>query len=276
MSASFISLRNLVVSYGASAQTRIDSLDIHEGSCHAFVGESGSGKTTVLLAMLGLLPPRVARVEGSIKIGEHQITQDDGPRMREVRRRDIAMITQSPHGSFPATMRIGRFMYLALKARGLTSSEIKDRIADSIQRVHLHASILDRYSFQISGGQAQRCAIALSVALRKPVIVADEPTSALDMTVQAGVISLLAEIRQEQRVTVVLISHDLAVVSQLADEIVVMKDGKVVEEGQTSEVLGSPRQNYTRELIRSIPVLTGAIERTSGGSDQHGESSKSS
>jgi ABC-type dipeptide/oligopeptide/nickel transport system ATPase component len=160
------------------------------------------------------------------------------------------MIMQSPRASLNPTMRIGRYASRALELHGIDGG-IEAALAD----VSLDPAILRRYPHQVSGGQAQRFAIALAVALRAGVLLADEPTSALDVTVQAQVVDLLRRVRDEHGTAVLFISHDLAVVGQLADRVTIMREGEVVEQGPADRVLRAPSDGYTRALIDAVPAI---------------------
>jgi ABC-type glutathione transport system ATPase component len=250
-----ISVRDLEVRYGSRLVSRIPALDVAAGQCVALVGESGSGKTSALQAIMGLGSFSGARVCGSVLIDGVEVIGASDRKLREVHGSAITLVSQSPQAALNPTMRLGRLASLALKQHGVRGAEAKERIADALGRVVLPADILRRYPHEVSGGQAQRFCIALAVALRVRCIAADEPTSALDVTVQAEILRLLDELRRQRGMAVVLVSHDLALVSTLADQIVVMKDGEVVESGSRDRVLTSPTDDYTRELLAAVPVL---------------------
>jgi peptide/nickel transport system ATP-binding protein len=245
-----IALRDVEIAFGSRVVARVPSLDLRDGEVVGLAGESGSGKSMTALAILGLAPSVGASVRGSITLdGEELVGAPEG-RLRELRGRRIAMIMQSPRASLNPTMRLGRYASRALALHGIDGG-IEDALAD----VSLDASILRRYPHQISGGQAQRFAIALAVALRAGVLLADEPTSALDVTVQAQVVELLRRVRDEHGTAVLFISHDLAVVGQLADRVTIMRDGEVVEQGPADRVLRAPSAGYTRALIDAVPAI---------------------
>jgi ABC-type glutathione transport system ATPase component len=254
-----ISVRDLEVRYGSRLVSRIPALDVAAGQCVALVGESGSGKTSALQAIMGLGSFSGARVCGSVLIDGVEVIGASDRKLREVHGSAITLVSQSPQAALNPTMRLGRLASLALKQHGVRGAEAKERIADALGRVVLPADILRRYPHEVSGGQAQRFCIALAVALRVRCIAADEPTSALDVTVQAEILRLLDELRRQRGMAVVLVSHDLALVSTLADQIVVMKDGQVVESGSRDAVLSAPSAEYTRELLAAVPVLGPSI-----------------
>jgi ABC-type glutathione transport system ATPase component len=205
------------------------------------------------LAILGLARSVGATVRGSITLeGEELVGAPEG-RLRALRGRRIAMVMQSPRASLNPTMRLGRYFERTLKLHGVADGP--DRMHDALADVSLDPGVLRRYPHQISGGQAQRFAIALAVALRAGVLLADEPTSALDVTVQAQVVELLRRLRDEHGTAMLFISHDLAVVGQLADRVMVMRDGDVVEQGEAQRVLRAPSDAYTRALLDAVPVI---------------------
>jgi ABC-type glutathione transport system ATPase component len=162
---------------------------------------------------------------------------------------------QSPQAALSPTMRLGTLMRRALARHGVRGDAARTRAADAVAAVLLDGDILRRYPHEVSGGQAQRFAIALAIALGAEIIVADEPTSALDVTVQAEVVAVLRRLRDERGLALLLVSHDLALVSTIADRVLIMRDGRVVESGQAATVFATPANPYTRELIAAIPVL---------------------
>jgi ABC-type glutathione transport system ATPase component len=162
---------------------------------------------------------------------------------------------QSPRAALNPTLRLGQLFERTLRLHGVPRAELRARTVDGMQSVMLEPELLDRYPHEISGGQAQRFAIALALALHADVLLADEPTSALDVTVQAEVVALLQRVRDERGTAMLFISHDLAVIGELADRIVVMRRGEVVETGATLDVLLEPKAAYTRELIAAVPRI---------------------
>ncbi|WP_327047745.1 ABC transporter ATP-binding protein [Microbispora sp. NBC_01189] len=248
-----ISVRDLVVRIGDRVIASVPELDVAAGECVAIVGESGSGKTTTLLSTLGLV--HGADVAGSIRVGETDVLTASPARLREIRGSRAALVVQSPQAALNPTMRLGTLMRRALARHGIKGARARERAEEAVRAVLLDPEILRRHPHQVSGGQAQRFVIALALALGAQVLLADEPTSALDVTVQAEVVAVLRRLRDERGLAVLLVSHDLALVSTIADRVVVMRDGAVVESGPAAEVFARPRDPYTRELIAAVPRL---------------------
>ncbi|WP_141578152.1 ABC transporter ATP-binding protein [Actinomadura sp. WMMA1423] len=248
-----LTAENLRVRAGDLLLASLDELSVGPGECAAIVGESGSGKTTALNAMLGLTDG--LQVSGRIVVNGTDVVTADERTLSRMRGSVIALVSQSPQASLNPTMRLGTLLKRVLARHGLRGAEARERTEEALRSVLLDPGLLRRYPHQVSGGQAQRFAIAMAVALRADVILADEPTSALDVTVQAAVLDLLARLRDEHGIALVFVSHDLAVVSGIADHVVVMRQGEVVEAGPAAGVLQSPSAAYTRELLDAVPAI---------------------
>ncbi len=233
----------------------IENLTIADGEIVGLAGESGSGKSMTTLAVLGLARTVGATVEGSIRLNGRELVGLPERDMRQVRGRRIAAIFQSPAMAFNPVFRVGSVASRALRLHGLTGTEAADRMAIGMRQMLLSADLLRRYPGQLSGGQLQRVAIALAIALRAQVLLADEPTSALDVTVQAEVLDLLRGLRATEGMSVLFISHDLAVVAELCDRVAVMRAGVIVEQGEAAQVLAAPTDPYTSDLLAAVPAL---------------------
>jgi ABC-type glutathione transport system ATPase component len=244
-----IEVRDLRVAYGGRVVADVPELDVGAGECVAIVGESGSGKSTTLLALLGLTTD--AEISGHIRVCGVDVLTAPPRRLREIRGARAALVMQSPQAALSPATRLGVLMRRALRLHGRPATE--QVMAEAMEAVLLDPALLRRYPHEISGGQAQRFAIALAIALGAEVILADEPTSALDVTVQAEVVAVLRGLRAERGLALLLVSHDLALVSTIADRVLVMKEGVVVESGRAVEVLAAPVHPYTRELLEAVP-----------------------
>jgi ABC-type glutathione transport system ATPase component len=250
-----IAVRDLEVAFGERVVARVPSLDLPRGEVVGLAGESGSGKSMTALAILGLAGHAGATVRGSITLEGRELVGLPEGELREIRGRRIAMVMQSPRGALAPTLRLGALFERTLRLHGVEKAECARRAESAMAEVHLAQDVLRRYPHQVSGGQAQRFAIALALALRADVLLADEPTSALDVTVQAEVVELLRRVRDEHGTAVLFISHDLAVIGELAERVVVMRSGEVVESGPARTVLTTPSAGYTRELIGAVPAI---------------------
>lgn len=250
-----ICIRDLRVLYGDRVVAHVPELDLAAGTIVGIAGESGSGKSQTALAVMGLSAHAGATVTGSITLDGLELVTLPAAGWRPIRGRRIAMIMQSPRAALNPTIKLGSLFSRTLRLHDVPKAEIPARMREALNEVVLSSDILDRYPHQVSGGQAQRFAIALVSALRAEVVIADEPTSALDVTVQAEVIEVLRELRDRHGTALLFISHDLAVISELADQVTIMRAGEVVETGSTQQILGSPQQDYTRDLLAAVPVI---------------------
>ena len=252
-----LSVRDLRVSLRGRTLASLPELELGAGECVSLVGESGSGKTTSLMTVLGLNRGSGLDCEGSISLfGIDPLTASEG-RLRGIRGRRVSLIMQSPQSALNPTLKLGALLMRVLAAHGIGKSDARTRMGEAFASVRLADDLADRYPHQVSGGQAQRFAIALALALGSEMIAADEPTSALDMTVQAEITALLQELCRDRGLGLLLVSHDLALVSTLADRVVVMKDGEVVDSADTVRVLTRPSSSYTVELINAGLSLGG-------------------
>jgi peptide/nickel transport system ATP-binding protein len=250
-----LAIRDLEVSFGSRRVVSIGDLRRSHGEIVGLAGESGSGKSMTTLAVLGLAHTVGASVRGSITLDGQELTTLSPADLRAVRGRRIAAIFQSPATAFSPVYKVGSMFTRALRLHGAGKSEAADRAAEAMRQVLLAPGLLRRYPSQLSGGQLQRVAIAVAVALRAEVLLADEPTSALDVTVQAEVLDLLRGLRESTGMSILFISHDLAVVAELCDRVAVMRDGLIVEQGPARQVLSRPANPYTIELLESVPRL---------------------
>ncbi|WP_296500525.1 ABC transporter ATP-binding protein [uncultured Actinomyces sp.] len=225
------------------------SFCIRKGTTTALVGESGSGKSTVANIILNLIDPTSGKV---FHDGVDLSTL--GPRELFALRRIMQPVFQNPYGSLDPMYSIFRVIEEPLRVHGIgTAKEREARVAELLDMVSLPRSVVRRYPHELSGGQRQRVAIARALALKPEIVVLDEAVSALDVLVQAQILRLLSDLQSELELTYLFITHDLAVVRQIADDVVVMEHGRIVESGVADELFANPRQDYTRELIRAVP-----------------------
>ena len=221
------------------------SVVLKQGQTIGIVGESGSGKSTLARALLRLLPS-----EGAIKFEGRDIAKLSKEEMRPLRKQ-IQIVLQDPFGSLSPRMTAGQIVTegLLVHEPSITARERDARAVQALQEVQLDPKLRNRYPHEFSGGQRQRIAIARAIILKPRLIVLDEPTSALDRQVQGQIIELLRDLQIKNNLSYLFISHDLAVVRAMADHIMVMKDGRLVEQGTPDEILENPREDYTKRLM---------------------------
>ena len=252
-------LRDLRIAFNPRTVVDLEHLELGSGEILGLAGESGSGKSITALAVLGLASTLGARVQGSVRLDGEELVGASERRLREIRGSRIAMIFQSPVSSLDPLLRVGELFERTLRLHGVDRREASERAKGAFREVLLSPDLLSRYPNELSGGQAQRIAIALALALRSEVLIADEPTSALDVTVQAEILDLLRGVREERGMSVLFISHDLAVIAELCDRVAVMRLGRIVEEGATARVLGQPVDAYTKLLVAAVPRIGAGI-----------------
>ena len=246
---------------GDVAAVKDVSLDVRAGEVLAIVGESGSGKTVTARSILGLLP-ETARVDGVVLLGSGTQADDivtvDEARLRELRGTEVAMIFQEPSSALNPVYTVGWQLAEGLRAHGnVTRRAARARAIEMLARVGIPnpSRRVDDYPHQFSGGQKQRVVIAMALALAPSVIVADEPTTALDVTVQAEILDLLRQLRDETGTAIVLITHNMGVVADLSDRVAVMLNGRIVETAPSRELFAAPKHEYTQRLLAAVPRL---------------------
>ena len=249
--------------WGARAQVMaLDSVDLslHAGRSLGIVGASGSGKSTLARLVMALDVPTAGRV-----LWQGQDPQQLDTRTLQRERRHIQMVFQDPFGALDPRQRVARIVAEPLAAQGdTTRTEQRRAAAEVLEQVGLRADVLDQYPHEFSGGQRQRIAIARALITRPRIIVADEPVSALDVSVQAQVLNLMQQLARDFGVTYLLISHDLAVVQHLCDEVAVLHQGRIVEQGPPEQLFQSPTHAYTRALVAALPLAPGAVQMPLG------------
>jgi ABC-type glutathione transport system ATPase component len=249
--ATALAVRELRVAYDPSAAPVVDgvSFALRRGRALGLVGESGSGKSTIARAIVGI----VGAQSGSVQLDGEELTALRGARRRAAVRR-VQLVPQDPYASLNPRMTVSAAIAEGCDP-GLSAPERARQVARLLAEVALDPALAQRYPHQLSGGQRQRVAIARALAVRPAILIADEITSALDTSVQAGVLDLLRELRAELDLTLLFISHDLAVVSQVCDDVAVLHRGRIVEHGSIADVFAVPQAPYTRSLLEAVPRL---------------------
>ena len=232
------------------------SFTIPNNKVVAIVGESGSGKSLTALSILRLLSEKTYASSGSIVFNQNEIFSLDINDIQKIRGNDIAMIFQEPMSALNPTMAIGeQLIEMCERHLNIASTDIKEKINNLIKKVKLNhiKNLLNKYPHEISGGQKQRIMIAMALLCSPSLLIADEPTTALDVTVQKEIIQLIKKLQKSEKLSVLFISHDLSLVKQIADHIIIMKDGKIIEQGTNNKIFNSPKELYTKALISIRP-----------------------
>jgi peptide/nickel transport system ATP-binding protein len=240
------------------------SFALESGRTLGVVGESGSGKSVTFLTVMGLVDPKQASVSGSVKVDGEEILGASSRRLRQIRGAQIGMIFQDPMTSLNPVKTIGwQLEEAVLIHQDVTRKEARKRAIDILKEVEIpHAeSRVDAYPHQFSGGMRQRVMIAMALINNPEIVIADEPTTALDVTTQAQILRLMRRLQEEHRMAIVMITHDLGVVAELADDVIVMYGGKVVEQSKVDDLFAKPEMPYTWGLLGSLPRLNSAGKR---------------
>jgi len=254
---SILSVRDLRVDFKALQAVQGVSFDVPEHGTVALVGESGSGKSVTALSILGLLPSN-ARASGQILFDGKDLRKLSPRELRALRGAGISMVFQEPMTSLNPVFSIGFQIGEALREHlGLSRREVRARVLELLMEVGLSdpEAKLERYPFQLSGGEQQRAMIAMAIACEPKLLIADEPTSALDVTVQKQILDLIAALQARRRMAMLFITHDLTLVSQIAERVVVMRQGGIREQGTVKQVFEEPRDDYTRMLLEARPRI---------------------
>lgn len=254
LSVSFATDRGMVKS------VRDVSFTVREGEILSIVGESGSGKSVTLLSLLGLHDPKTTRVDGAVAFQGKRIMDMSAQQMRRIRGKDIGLISQDPMTALTPVYTIGWQIAEQIRAHEpISARAARLRAIELLGEVGLSnpGEAVDRYPHQLSGGMRQRAVIAMALSCNPALLVADEPTTALDVTVQAQVLDLLLRLRKDFGSAIILITHDMGVVAEVADQVAVMYAGRIVERGPTDQIFTNPMHPYTWGLMGSIPPLTG-------------------
>ena len=252
-----LQLKNVSVAFDFNNVVNRINFQLKPNSILGVVGESGSGKSVSSLAILGLLP-KTAKIKGEIHFKEDNLLNYSEKEFQKIRGNKISMIFQEPMSSLNPTLKCGFQVEEILQQHTkLSSKEIKEEVISLFKKVKLPRpeAIFSSYPHQISGGQKQRVMIAMAIACKPKVLIADEPTTALDVTVQKEIIYLLKELQEENGMSILFITHDLALVSEIANDVVVMYKGSIIEKGTVEEIFLNPKEDYTKALINSKPNL---------------------
>lgn len=251
LNKSYISKKNLFSVAREHIAVKDVSFSLYDGEVLGIVGESGCGKSTLVKSVIRMIEPD----SGKIELFGKDFLKLNGKELKQTRR-NIRMIFQDPYSSLNPRMTVYDIIAEPLTIeRKYTREQISNKVKATMKRVGLDLSYLRRYPHEFSGGQRQRIVIARAIITDPRIVICDEPVSALDVSIQAKVLNLLNELKEELGISYIFISHDLEVVRHIADRVIVMRDGEFVEEGTCSEVFDLARSSYTKELIDSIPTI---------------------
>lgn len=259
-----LDVKNLEISYGDNEPVvRGVTFQLEEGEILAIVGESGSGKTTVIRSIQHVLPGG-GHISGGQVIFDGEDTQKQTPeRHRQLDGEVVSMIFQDSGAMMNPIRTIGKQFREYLALHGITDEkEAHDRMIEMLTQVRLPdpEQILKSYSFELSGGMRQRVGIAMAMAFHPKLLLADEPTSALDVTTQAAIVKEMMEVRNKMNTAIIIVTHNMGVASYMADRIMVMREGEVVEYGKTEDVIYHPKEEYTKMLLAAVPTMGGKSE----------------
>lgn len=247
-----LTVEDLVVAYGKKRIVHCVNFFVKRGEILIIAGESGSGKSTILKAIGGLLGKGGAIIDGQIFFDGKEITFLSEGQRRELSGAEIGFIFQNVGASFCPIRTIGEQIFESVKAHHDCDKKFfRERAIELMQKINLKPEVLDEYPFRLSGGMAQRAGILAATILEPKLLLADEPTSALDVVNQIGVVKELLNLRERQKISIVLVTHDLRIAKRMADKILIMKNGRQVEFGTRQQIFNEPQEIYTRELLKA-------------------------
>ena len=261
MNREILNLKNLSVSYGDINILKDIDLSLKKGEILGIVGESGSGKSTLIKSIMGILDEN-ASIDGEINFEGKDLASLSLKDYRKIKGKEISMIFQNPTEYFNPTRKISKQFIETIRSHNdISKQEIQKKSINTFKFLGLQdgKKIWNSYPFELSGGMNQRVAIALSIMLEPKILLADEPTSALDVTVQAQVVKELLKLRQKLKTSIILVTHNIGVASYMSDNIGVMYGGRIIEYGESEELINNPKHPYTKMLINSVPVINGNI-----------------
>ena len=261
MNREILNLKNLSVSYGDINILKDIDLSLKKGEILGIVGESGSGKSTLIKSIMGILDEN-ASIDGEINFEGKDLASLSLNDYRIIKGKEISMIFQNPTEYFNPTRKISKQFIETIRSHNdISKQEIQKKSINTFKFLGLQdgKKIWNSYPFELSGGMNQRVAIALSIMLEPKILLADEPTSALDVTVQAQVVKEILKLRQKLNTSIILVTHNIGVASYMSDNIGVMYGGRIIEYGESEELINNPKHPYTKMLINSVPVINGNI-----------------
>ena len=261
MTAELLRIQNLTITPANDLTRKLVndvSFVIAPGKTTCVVGESGSGKSLTALSVMGLLSKQLKQTSGTISFQEQLLTGLNNEQMRQIRGCKIGMIFQEPMTSLNPVLTVGYQISEPLSLHlGLRGDALNQRVAALLEQVGIPTDRANSYPDELSGGQRQRVMIAMSIACEPAMLIADEPTTALDVTVQAQILKLLDELKTRMNMGMLLITHDFGVVADIADDVIVMFRGQIVESGAVADVLQNPKHPYTKALLECVPDAEG-------------------
>ena len=243
-----LEVNNLRITVNSKVLVDNISFKLDENKTLGIIGQSGSGKTLTVLSIMGLLDRKVYKISGNIKFLNKEILGLNEKEIALIRLSDIAMVYQNPFNTFSPVEKINKQLDRIYRIKKLKRDDIK--IKKLLEKVSLNESYLKKYPHEMSGGELQRMVIVTALLLKPEIIIFDEPTTSLDINTGRSIIKLLKKLKKEERFSIIFISHDLDMIEDVSDELIVMKNGKIVEKGKALEVINNPKDEYSRKLLK--------------------------
>lgn len=243
-----LEVNNLRITVNSKVLVDNISFKLDENKTLGIIGQSGSGKTLTVLSIMGLLDRKVYKISGNIKFLNKEILGLNEKEIALIRLSDIAMVYQNPFNTFSPVEKINKQLDRIYKIKKLKRDDIK--IKYLLEKVSLNESYLKKYPHEMSGGELQRMVIVTALLLKPEIIIFDEPTTSLDINTGRSIIKLLKKLKKEEKFSIIFISHDLDMIEDVSDELIVMKNGKIVEKGKALEVINNPKDEYSRKLLK--------------------------